>query len=269
MSAPAAAGPPRGTDYDQQAAFTGGGALCVIPSWIKKIQRFLGRSSSSQGPSMPLLQVVNQNYQAASPIPEPFESLTDDEKRFAAELMTRFEQAEAEYGELPRRDILLPMLLSKNGRYDEAIVFAERRYHQSPSWDSAVGAANAARRAGDWDRAADMFARGAEHDPTDVTCLLEVGDIRIEQERWAEALASYEKALAREAENGWALPSAFFCRHQLAIQGNWLASLHELANQEGCTCGMEDCLTEIFGGYGVSRSIERAQYLLGKLGDGT
>jgi tetratricopeptide (TPR) repeat protein len=231
--------------------------------------RFFAKfTGGSRDPSMTPHGIVGQIYHAAAPIPEPYESLTDDEKRLAADLMTRYEQAEAKYGELPRRDIMLPMLLSKNGRYDEAIAFTERRYRQSPSWDAAVGAANAARRDGDWDRAAAMFARGAEHDPTDVTCLLEVGDIRLEQRRWSEALAAYEQALAKEAEHAWALPSAFFCRHQLGVPGNWLASLHELANQEGCTCGLEGCLTEMFGGYGASRSIERAEYLLAKASDG-
>lgn len=211
--------------------------------------------------------VVSQIYQAAVEIPEPFSSLSEKEKRAAAKLLSRFEEAEAKHGTLPHAEILRPMLLSKNGRYQEALSWAEQRYQESPNWETAVAAANAARRAGDLERAAGMFAKGSEHDPKDVTCFLEVGDIRLEQDRWADALEAYERALAKEAEHRWALPSAFYCRHRLGFEGDWLASLREVANREGCTCGLEGCLTSILGGYGSSQGIARAEYLLGKIDD--
>ncbi len=179
--------------------------------------------------------------------------------------MTRFEEAEAKYGVLPHGDILRPMLLSKNGRYEEALALTEHLYRQAPNWETAVAAANAAQRAGDMERAAAMFAKGAERDPDDETCFLEIGDIRLAQGRWADALAAYEKALAKDPGHPWALPSAFYCRHRLGIAGAWLASLREVANQEGCTCGLEGCLTLILGGYGSSQGIARAEYLLGKI----
>jgi tetratricopeptide (TPR) repeat protein len=159
------------------------------------------------------------------------------------------------------------MLLSKNGRYAEACALTEQRYEQTPNWETAVAAANAARRAGDPERAVALFAKGAAHDPEDITCWLEIGDIRLEQDRWADALTAYDAALAMDPEHQWALPSAFYCRHQLGVAGAWLASLREVANQEGCTCGLEGCLTAIFGGYGSSRGIARAEYLLEKLGE--
>src|SRR5262249_3449715 len=158
-------------------------------------------------------------YQAAVEIPEPFSSLSDDEKQSASRLMTRFEEAEAKYGVLPHGELLRPMLLSKNGRYEEALALTEYRYRQAPNWERAVAAANAARRAGDLERATAMFAKGAEHDPDDVTCFLEIGDIRLEQDRCADALVAYEKALAKDAKHQWALPSAFYCRHRLGIEG--------------------------------------------------
>jgi tetratricopeptide (TPR) repeat protein len=213
--------------------------------------------------------IVRDIYQAAVEIPEPFSSLSEDDKQSARGLLTRFEQAEAKYGVLPHSEILRPMLLSKNGRYEEALALTDQRYRQAPNWETAVAVANAARRAGDLERAVAMFAKGAEHDPEDVTCFLEIGDIRLEQERWADALAAYEKALAKDAEHQWALPSAFYCRHRLGIAGEWLASLREVANQEGCTCGLESCLTSIFGGYGSSQGIARAKYLLSKMDNGT
>jgi tetratricopeptide (TPR) repeat protein len=213
--------------------------------------------------------IVRDIYQAAVDVPEPFSSLSEDDKQSARRLLTRFEQAEAKYGTLPHAEILRPMLLSKSGRYSEALALTDQRYRQSPNWETAVAVANAARRAGDLERAVAMFAKGAEHDPEDVTCFLEIGDIRLEQERWADALAAYEKALAKDAEHQWALPSAFYCRYRMGIAGEWLASLREVANQEGCTCGLEGCLTSVLGGYGSSQGIARAKYLLSKMNNGS
>ena len=213
--------------------------------------------------------IIREIYQAAAEIPEPYSSLSEAERRSASRLLSRFEELVAENGVVPQGDILRPLLLSKNGRHEEALALTIRRYQQQPNWETAVAAANAARRAGDLERAAAMFAKGAEHDPDDVTCFLEVGDIRLEQDRCADALAAYEKALAKDAEHPWALPSAFYCRHRLEIDGQWLASLRELATQEGCTCGLEGCLTSIFGGYGSSQGRARAEYLLGKIDGGT
>jgi hypothetical protein len=59
-------------------------------------------------------------------------------------------------------------------------------------------------------------------------------------------------------------PFSSLCRHRLGIEGNWLASLREVAHQQGCTCGLEGCLTSLFGGYGSGGAIARAEYLLGK-----
>ena len=213
-------------------------------------------------------EVVREIYRSAVQIPEPFTSLSEDEKQSACRLITRFEEAEATYGVLPHNEILRPMLLSKNGRYEEALALTEQRYRQIPNWETAVAVANAARRGGNMERAVEMFAKGAEHDPADVTCFLEIGDIRLAQDRWDDALAYYEKALTKDEKNQWALPSAFYCRHRLGIEGQWLASLREFANQEGCTCGLEGCLTTIFGGYASRRGIARAKHLLSKIDNG-
>ena len=210
-------------------------------------------------------EIARDIYQEAADIPEPYSSLSEEAKQLAAGLLARFEEAEAEHGVLPHGDMLRPMLLSKNGRYKEALALAEQGYRRTPTWQTAIAVANAARRAGDLEHAVTMFAKGSEHDPSDVTCFLEVGDTRLEQGRWSDALASYEKALAKDARHQWALPSAFYCRHRLGVPGNWLASLREVANQEGCTCGLEGCLTAMFGGYGSGAGIARAEYLLGKM----
>lgn len=215
---------------------------------------------------MNLRDIVREIFNAAGRIREPYSSLSEDERHAASVLMVRFEEAEAKYGVLPYSEVLRPMLLSKNGRYEEALSFAEQRYQQSPNWETAVAVANAARRAENLEHAVAMFRRGAEHDPDDLTCFLEIGDIRLELSQYAEALAAYEQALGKDPRHQWALPSAFYCRHRLGIDGNWHASLHEIVNQQACTCGLAGCLTSLFAGFDSHRGIERATYLLRKLG---
>jgi tetratricopeptide (TPR) repeat protein len=210
---------------------------------------------------------VRHIYEAALEIPEPYSDLSPDAVQAAAALLDEFDALAAAHPDLPRVDMLRPILLSKNGRHDEARETSAGRYAEAPGWETAVAAANAARRSGDMEEAATLFADATAHDPDDLACLLEVGDIRLEQARWDEALTAYERVLARDDAHGWALPSAFYCRHQLGRPGNWIDSLHEVANQEGCTCGLEGCLTTMFGGYGSGQAIARAEYLLDKLAD--
>ena len=211
-------------------------------------------------------EVFRNILQAAVQIPEPFSALSEDDKKSARELLALFEHAESQYGVGPHSEVIRALLLSKNGRFEEALALAEQRNREAPNWKTAVAVANAARRGGDLNRAAAMFAKGAEHDPQDLTCFLEIGDIRLRQARWADALSAYEAALAKEPSHQWALPSAFYCRHQLKIPGKWLASLREVANQESCNCGLEGCLTVIFGGYGSRQGIARAKHLLERMG---
>lgn len=213
---------------------------------------------------MTIEDTVREIYYAAMQIHEPFASLSGKAKEQAMELLSRFDALELKHGPLPYRQLLRPMLLSKNGQYEAALAMTEQQYREAPDWTSAVAVANAARRAGNLERAIAMFTAAGRHDPDDVSCWLEVGDIHLEQQRFAEALEAYELVLAKERDHQWALPSAFYCRHRLGIVGQWLASLREVANQEGCTCGMQGCLQAVLGGYGSDDGIARASYLLDK-----
>jgi len=214
---------------------------------------------------MTVANKVREIYLAAMEIPEPYCNLSDTEQEQARELLSRFEDLQTKHGSVPHADLLHPMLLSKCGRHDDALAVTERHHQDSPDWESAVAVANAARRAGDLDRAAAMFQSAAGYDATDVTCWLEIGDIRLAQGRCEEALNAYEVALDKEPEHQWALPSAFYCRDRLGHDGNWLQSLREVANQQGCTCGMQGCLTSLFGGYGSEDGIARARFLLSQI----
>lgn len=214
---------------------------------------------------MTLNDEIREIYDAAMCIPEPYSSLTDDEKHVAKHLLERLNKLESEYGTTPLNGLLRPMLLSKNGRHAEAIEFTEQQYEQESSWMSAIALANAARRGGEIAYSIRMFAEAAIHDPEDVTCWLEIGDTHLEGNEYADALDAYEVALSKQPAHQWALPSAFYCRYQLGLEGNWLSSLHEFAHQQRCTCGLQGCLTELLGIYGTEDGIARAEYLLAKL----
>ena len=210
-------------------------------------------------------EVAARFFLAAAEIPEPFSSLSESQKQMASELLDRFDAAESALGSLPRSEVIRPMLLCKNGRYKEAIDVTDRAHRQAPSWKSAVAVANTARRAGDLERAVAMFAEASRHDVHDATALLEVGDIHLAQGRWSDAIAAYEEALVREPLNSWALPSVYFCRDRLDPSGGWRKSLRELTNAEPCRCGLERCLTSLFGASAPRRAVARAKELLDRI----
>ena len=85
--------------------------------------------------------MVRDIYQAAVEIPEPYSSLSADERRQARQLLARFEKLEATHSVLPNGEIVRPMLLSKNGRHEEALAVTEQNYQQAPDWKTAVAVA--------------------------------------------------------------------------------------------------------------------------------
>ncbi len=114
-----------------------------------------------------------------------------------------------------------------------------------------------------------MFATAADLDNKDVTALLEVGDIELEDGRSREALAAYEEALRRQKAHAWAEPSAWYCRFLLTNHERWLKKLREAASEPADECGVEGALAELFGGYSNERRRSRAAYLLRKLAGGS
>jgi tetratricopeptide (TPR) repeat protein len=210
-------------------------------------------------------EIVQEIFDLANQICEPYSELSDVERKKACALLDRFKRIEGEIGQLPYRNVMIPLLLSKNGQHDEALRITEENYSASPGWDTAIACANSARRSGNLNRAIEMFEKGFEHDPDDIACWLEIGDIRLEQRNYQEALEAYNRALLKNDIHQWALPSSFYCKHMMGIEGAWLQSLREVASQEGCTCGMQGCLTKVFGGYGSEDGIARAKHLLSKL----
>lgn len=214
---------------------------------------------------MNTVEIVQEIFDLANELPEPYSSLSSEEREKASALLERFQRSEEKIGELPYRNVMIPLLFSKNGMLEEALSFTEENYANSPNWDTAIACANSARRSGNIEQAIEMFKKGIEHDPSDISCWLEIGDIKLEQSRYQEALEAYAQALEKNSSHQWALPSSFYCKHMIGIEGAWLQSLIELASQQGCSCGMQTCLTKVFGEYGSEDGISRAKYLLGKL----
>ena len=191
--------------------------------------------------------------------------LNKEELDFVEKMYGATQKAVKIWGMDPASKILLPMLLSKLGKFEEALDFTLDNFKEDKNWNTAIALACAYRRAGNLDKSVETFREASKYDEGDVTCWLEIGDIYLEGGKYSDALGAYQEALNRQPEQQWALPSAFFCKHKLELEGNWMKSLEEVANQEGCTCGLQGCLTEVFGGYGSEQGIARAEYLLEKL----
>lgn len=154
------------------------------------------------------------------------------------------------------------IMLGKMGLFERAIAESTALYEEEPDWTNAIGVANAYKRQGDAKNAIRMFIKAIEHDKEDISALLEIGDLYLEQEGFAEALGYYEKALHKDNGHPWAMPSALFCQYRLTQGEDTLAQLQGIANAEDCECGVAGILAQITGDTGAA---PRAQYLLEKL----
>lgn len=156
------------------------------------------------------------------------------------------------------------MTLRKLGHYEEAIAEAITGYKQEPGWHTAVAVANAARYGGNVVQTIRYLVRAARHDQTDVTALLDLGDIFLEAERWHTALKFYERSLAISAKHKWATPSAEFCRYKISGDKQHLRKLKTMVKGYSDSCGVD----QVLSGCGNHTRLDRAQrafYLLGKL----
>jgi tetratricopeptide (TPR) repeat protein len=161
-----------------------------------------------------------------------------------------------------RSALLRGQMLSKSGRFAEAIAVAEQFANAQPSSESAVAAAMAHKRAGDIEACVAWFLKAAELDPTDEAGLLDIGDIRLGQERYQDAIAVYEEAVRRKPKHDWAEPSILYCRYQLTKDAAPLEELRYMANAGPCDCGVADALQQMFGGYTYEDRRRRAEWLM-------
>ena len=153
-------------------------------------------------------------------------------------------------------------MLSKAGRLGDAIAMAEREAEENPTFHTATAAAMAHKRNCDIDAAVHWFRRASDFDRKNETCLLDIGDVRVDQEKWQDALDAYEEALERVPNHDWAHPSAVYCRYRLTNDPKHLEELRYMANAGPDECGMASIVKQLMGGYNFEDRRLRAEALM-------
>ena len=104
------------------------------------------------------------------------------------------------------------MLSRRLGMFDDALGLAQQAYQIEPSWRSAVGVANTYKDMNRVDDAVAWFRKALSHDPADVSARLDIGDTLMRAGRHQEAIAEYEKVLAKQEGHPWATASIHYAR---------------------------------------------------------
>jgi tetratricopeptide (TPR) repeat protein len=107
-------------------------------------------------------------------------------------------------------------ILRKAGRFDDAAAVVQAALDRAPDWHSATALGLILREKGDIPGAEDAFRAALRLDSTDVSAMLEAGDMRLDHGDFQSALRWYEDALRKEPKHPWAKPSALFCRWKLS-----------------------------------------------------
>ncbi len=101
------------------------------------------------------------------------------------------------------------------GTLDEALGLAQYAHQIEPSWRNCIGIANVYRDQGRVDDAVAQFDQAVKYDPEDVSAYLDAGDTLLDVKRYADALQSYQRCLAREPEHPWATASVHYANFKL------------------------------------------------------
>jgi tetratricopeptide (TPR) repeat protein len=176
--------------------------------------------------------------------------------------LTALERIEAVLGASDQTVLFKGQVLSKAGRFAEAITMAEEAARARPSFSTATAAAMAHKRAGDIEGSIQWFWRASELDPKNETGLLDIGDTCADRGQWEQALQAYEEALKRKPNHDWAHPSAVYCRYRMTGDAALLEELRYTANAAPDECGMADILKQMMGGYNFEDRRRRAEFLM-------
>ncbi len=104
------------------------------------------------------------------------------------------------------------MLARRLGKHDDAQGFASHAYKIEPSWKTAIGVANALRDVKRIDDAAQWFKKAIEHDKSDVSAHLDMGDMYLDAERYDDAMREYGNAEKKKPDHPWAMASMSYIR---------------------------------------------------------
>ncbi len=111
-------------------------------------------------------------------------------------------------------------LMRKAGHADDALALVGP-LDDGADFNRIVAIGLALRAKGRLVESAQVFERGAAIEADGVTAWLEAGDSWLAAERWPEAIAAYEQALARQPGQEWAQPSADYCRWKTSGGDPW------------------------------------------------
>jgi tetratricopeptide (TPR) repeat protein len=179
-----------------------------------------------------------------------------------ARAIAALERIEAVLGATDQTVLFKGQMLSKSGRFKEAIEMAVKAAEANPTFRTATAAAMAHKRAGDVEGAVQWFWRASELDPKNETGLLDIGDTYAGMGEWEKSLAAYEAALKRVPNHDWAYPSAVYCRYRLTGESALLEELRHMANAAPDECGMAGMMKQMFGGYNFEDRRHRAEFLM-------
>jgi tetratricopeptide (TPR) repeat protein len=104
------------------------------------------------------------------------------------------------------------MVARRLGQNAESLQFAQHAYQIDPSWKSAIGVANAMRDAKQIDQAAQWFRKALDHDKSDVSAHLDMGDMFLDANRLDDAMKEYEHAERKQPDHPWATASMYYIR---------------------------------------------------------
>jgi tetratricopeptide (TPR) repeat protein len=202
-----------------------------------------------------LVSMVNNRYPEANQV-------SDWGRGQLNRAIAALERVEALTGASDMGVVFKGQMLSKAGRFAEAIKMAEREAEANPTFRTATAAGMAHKRNGDIEAAIVWFRRASDLDTKNETCLLDIGDIRADQGQWQPALDAYEEAMKRVPNHDWAYPSAVYCRHRLSGDAKLLEELRYMANAGPDECGMASIMKQMFGGYNFEDRRMRAESLM-------
>lgn len=131
-------------------------------------------------------------------------------RRWAEIAIAQAERLRRDGENRPLAEMMTAGLCRKAGRFDEGLALADVRTR--PAWSTWIARGLLLRRRGDTDGSVAAFDDANRLEPTKVAGHLEAGDTLFDAERWREARASYERALAMSPGSDWAPAAIAFCR---------------------------------------------------------
>jgi tetratricopeptide (TPR) repeat protein len=104
---------------------------------------------------------------------------------------------------------------------DTALKIAQDAYAKSPDYYSANAMASAYRSANRPHDAIAMYEAALQHNPDEISVMLDVADLYTEIGKMPDAIAWYGKVVAREPEHEWALPSLYAAQYTATGDKSW------------------------------------------------